>query len=238
MIQLVQTLYNGFTTEREVLMSMYDANCGVVWNGASLWGTASDYCGWQGVSCESGLIVGLNLSGFGLTGTLPETLHGLQQLKSFIVNNNSLTSTIPQSICALSHLKYFQANSAGLTGQIPQCICFLQNLKQFYASNNSLTGLIPTCVGNMTFLNEVNLTCNKLRGVIPKQFDTLPQIQQLTVNCNNNIECYITLTRTNFLFICGNIQCLDCPVYDQIMCGSPEFIDLPNCGRYYILLEE
>ena len=73
----------------------------------------------------------------------------------------------------------------------------------------------------MDSLQEMHLTCNKLNGTIPKGFDTLPFIIKLTVNCNEDINCSISLTRSNFLFACGNINCGDCRVYIPIIVCSP-----------------
>ncbi|CAL5995228.1 Cyst_wall protein [Hexamita inflata] len=218
------------TTERDALMAIFNTNGGILWTGAGLWGTGAPVCSWQGVTCQNSVVVGLDLSGFGLTGILTPDIQCLKFLKSLHLNNNSLASEIPTALCALQNLQYFQANSAGFTGVIPACVCTMQHIMYFYVDNNTLSGQIPTCVGNMTYLREMHLKCNSLNGTIPTGFDTLVYLTELRVNCNVNLNCSSALsTKSNFIFICGDIDCQDCIISGN---SCPLYIDIPNCPRY------
>jgi Leucine-rich repeat (LRR) protein len=58
-----------------------------------------------------------------LTGTLPDTIGGLENLEVFSVANNQLQGTIPASISNWTSLEeaYFSDND--LTGSMPNAVC-------------------------------------------------------------------------------------------------------------------
>ena len=92
-------------TPREALTEMYLVNGGNTWVGATNWNTAEPICTWAGVSCNgASQVIGLDMSGFGLTGQLADVFAALTSLKSLYMNKQHLTSTFPESICTLSNL--------------------------------------------------------------------------------------------------------------------------------------
>ncbi|CAL6095420.1 Cyst_wall protein [Hexamita inflata] len=153
MLSIALAFANALPKERPHGHLQY--NGGILWTGAGLLGYRSSRLLMQGVTCQNSVVVGLDLSGFGLTGILTPDIQCLKFLKSLHLNNNSLASEIPTALCALQNLQYFQANSAGFTGVIPACVCTMQHIMYFYVDNNTLSGQIPTCVGNMTYLREM-----------------------------------------------------------------------------------
>ena len=99
-------------------------NGGDTWIGANNWNTAEPICTWAGVSCNgASLIIGLDMSGFGLTGQLADVFSAFGFLKSLYMNKQLLASTFPESICTLSNLQYLQADKAGFLGELPSCVC-------------------------------------------------------------------------------------------------------------------
>ena len=117
------------TTERDALLDIYDTNGGDDWTNATKWGTSVSICDWEGVTCnKAGYVTVLNLTDFGLTGQLSDSIGCLPYLKTLWLNDNNLTSTIPDALCNLTNLQIFQANDAGFTGSIPTCICTMVHL--------------------------------------------------------------------------------------------------------------
>ena len=149
-------------TPREALTEIYSTNGGETWIGATNWNTVEPICTWAGVSCNgASLIIGLDMSGFGLTGQLADVFASFSFLKSLYMNNELLVSTFPESICTLSNLQYLQANAAGFSGELPTCVCNMHFLQFFYIDNNAFTGGLPVCLGtDMQFLRELHIRCN------------------------------------------------------------------------------
>ena len=58
---------------REALIQIYNTNGGNAWVKANNWNTYTHICTWTGVRCDAQKqIVGLDMSGFGLTGQLAD----------------------------------------------------------------------------------------------------------------------------------------------------------------------
>ncbi|KAH0572979.1 Cyst wall protein [Spironucleus salmonicida] len=218
-------------TQRQALDAIYAANGGASWKGSVGWTTSASVCTWAGVTCNSqDFVVGLDLSGFGLTGQLADVFDSFPVLKSLYLNDQKMTTTIPASVCKLTGLQYLQANNAGITGAIPQCICQLAHVQFVYMNNNDITGAIPTCMGNLLFLKEVHFTCNQLSGTIPTGFVALKFLVEMHVDCNADLSCESGLaTRPNFIFKCGLENCDDCVIPDT---NCPPSVIVPDCGVY------
>ncbi|KAH0572864.1 Cyst wall protein [Spironucleus salmonicida] len=218
-------------TQRQALDAIYAANGGASWKGSVGWNTSASVCAWAGVTCNSqGYIVGLDLSGFGLTGQLADVFDSFPVLKSLYMNDQKMNTAIPASFCTLRSLQYLQANNAGITGAIPQCICNLAFVQFVYMSDNDITGTIPTCMGNLLFLKELHLACNQLTGTIPTGFVALKFLIEVHVQCNADLSCESGLaTRPNFIFKCGLENCDDCVIPDT---NCPPSVIVPDCGVY------
>ncbi|GIQ89110.1 hypothetical protein KIPB_011506, partial [Kipferlia bialata] len=168
--------------------------------------SADPHCTWTGVSCNnSGFVVGLDLSSFGLTGLLPA------------------------DIGCLPFLQYWQMIDAGLTGDLPVCMCTMEFLQYAYLSFNMITGEIPTCVNQMTYLRELHLDCNLLEGPVPVEFDELQFLEELWVQCNFDLIC--TELTGDFIYICGSDlpECEACPL-EPVQC--PICVEIEDCGLY------
>ena len=221
------------TTQRDALLSIRNQTNPDSWIALANWGSNLSVCEWERVECNAGgFVVGLNLSGVGLQGAIPDNITCLPFLKSLYLNDNAINAAFPADVCDLVALQYLQINNAGLTGNIPDCICNMNFTKYLYLENNSLDGAIPTCVGNMTELMEIHLTCNELEGTIPTGFNTLPHLTEVRFNCNDNLDCTSELaTRPNFIFVCGDVDCENCTHINPSQC--PHSVDVPGCGTYY-----
>ena len=86
----------------------------------------------------------LDLSGLGLTGTIPTELSRLRALVELRLANNHLTGEVPASLWNLNKLETLWLHQNRLTGQIPGELGLLPNLESLKLSRNSLTGCIPS----------------------------------------------------------------------------------------------
>eukprot|EP00767_Chilomastix_cuspidata_P006348 gnl/Chilomastix_cuspidata/670.p1 GENE.gnl/Chilomastix_cuspidata/670~~gnl/Chilomastix_cuspidata/670.p1 ORF type:complete len:263 (+),score=110.46 gnl/Chilomastix_cuspidata/670:625-1413(+) len=194
------------------------------------WFAGPDYCAWDGIECDQNdNIIYLTLNEFNLTGQLPPEIGCFPFLKSLLLNDNSMTTTFVEEICELQHLKYLQMDYTGVYGPLPECICSLEYLMYFYADDNAITGVIPTCVDSMTYLREMHLDCNDLEGDVPVEFENLDYLEELRLRCSEALNCG-TIVDPDFIYICGDINCEECPP-SPITC--PDSVEIPGCGTYY-----
>ncbi|GCA65108.1 hypothetical protein KIPB_016280, partial [Kipferlia bialata] len=214
-------------------VSLYNATNGDNWipNNWMPGNLGSDYCMWDGVGCnDQGKVVYLDLTGFNLSGFLPEDIGCLPFLKSLILNNNpDMVTQIPVGICLLQNLKYFQASFSGLLNSIPECICTMEHVQYFYVDDNALSGEIPQCIGDITFLREFHAKCNDLSGPVPESFDDLQYLEEVRVQCNDELIC--TPLEADIIYLCGDLpECVDCPLTPQ---QCPPFVEVEDCGLYF-----
>jgi len=66
--------------------------------------------GWTGVSCENGVVTGLDFGYLTLAGTLAEAIGDLPRLVALNLNGNKLSSTLPASLGRLGELEQFSAH--------------------------------------------------------------------------------------------------------------------------------
>ena len=150
--------------ECDTLVAIYDNTNGISWGGN--WTITDTPCDdWGGISCNFNTprknVTGINRSGQGLTGELPN-LSALTSLNTLDLNGNSLTGSFP-NISALTNLQMFSAWGSQLTGSIPD-LSNLSNLLFLNLNNNKLTGSIPNFHNNLT---QLALSGNQLTGTIP-----------------------------------------------------------------------
>lgn len=192
------------TSEREVLVDLYNSTDGVNWSNKMGWLNAvGSECAWFGVICdtEETHVIAIALYGNHLTGPIPslagltnllrfqvpgneltglQSLEGLLNLETFWVFDNQLTGPIP-SLAGLTSLQDFVAYNNQLSGPIPT-LAGLTNLKFFAVADNQLSGHIPPLAGllNLTLLD---VSANELTGSIPP-LAGLASLQQFRVEDN------------------------------------------------------
>lgn len=105
-----------------------------------------------------------------------------QKLQELHVTDDGLSGTIPDELFWLTNLKRlymsFNSFSGTLSGKL---LGNLTNLEEFYMFGNNITGTIPTEVGQLQVLREFIMPANYLNGTIPNQFSSLPQLEQLSL---------------------------------------------------------
>ncbi|KAI3889540.1 hypothetical protein MKX03_032236, partial [Papaver bracteatum] len=89
---------------------------------------AASPCNWSGITCnrEGSVIVGLNLTGLGLQGTLLGfSFSCFTNLTSLVLSNNKLSGFIPPQITNLTSLIHLDLSRNELSGFIPEEIGML-----------------------------------------------------------------------------------------------------------------
>ena len=96
------------SSDRPALVALYEATGGPNWTRNDGWLTYAPLEEWHGVSADSGgRVTGLDLSGNGLVGQLPESLGDLARLTQLRIGSNALLGRLPQSLTGLP-LQEFQ----------------------------------------------------------------------------------------------------------------------------------
>ena len=158
-----------------------DATDGVKWNFSVPDLSSVDPCKegaqWQRVRCShaSGSsaslkhILEVNLTTFGLIGTLPSTLGNLTALTFLSFTKNALGGRLPHSLGHLTRLETFYADFNSLTGGLPSTIGSMQSLRDLDLDNNELTGHLPTSLGSLSTIQYMDIDNNFLSGTIPPE---------------------------------------------------------------------
>ena len=133
--------------DRTVLVQLYQDMDGPNWANNDNWLSDAPAGEWYGVTTNrSGRgVLGLNLSGNDLRGTIPPELGDLSDLESLDLSDNRLRGSIPSE---LGHLS---------------------NLEVLNLSNNQLEGVIPAELGTLRYLQWMGLDGNsRLNGCLPE----------------------------------------------------------------------
>ncbi|GIQ87149.1 hypothetical protein KIPB_009131 [Kipferlia bialata] len=187
-VLLVLTLTGVRAGDKAALEALYTSTNGDLWTQPNTWLSSSPHCDWEGVTCNAdGAVVALDLSGYGLTGTLPPEMAGLTYLKSLYLNDNLMSTPLPPELCLMENMQYVQMVNAGLTGSIPECVCEAKHIQYLYLSSNSLSGSIPACED--WNLRELHLDHNMLEGPVPTTLADTGLLSDLWVQCNKDLLC-------------------------------------------------
>lgn len=103
------------------------------------WNQNVDCCLWEGVTCNEGRVIGLDLSNESISGGLEHSsglfdLHYLQSLN--LAGNDFGLSQIPYQFMKLKNIRTLNLSAAGFAGQIPKEIAHLTRLVTLDLSNN------------------------------------------------------------------------------------------------------
>ncbi|GMH27285.1 hypothetical protein Nepgr_029128 [Nepenthes gracilis] len=153
-------------------------------------------CSWRGVFCDSRqhYVTALVLSGFNLSGAIPDTTIGkLSNLQALDLSNNGITSlpsdfwslsflrvlnlshnrvsgSLPSNIGNFGSLQTLDLSFNNFMGEIPASISSLQNLQILKLEGNGFGSSIPSGILNCGSLASLDLSSNKLNGTIPLGF--------------------------------------------------------------------
>mmetsp|Transcript_9133 Transcript_9133/g.13762 ORF Transcript_9133/g.13762 Transcript_9133/m.13762 type:complete len:1191 (+) Transcript_9133:134-3706(+) len=194
------------SSEVNALKELYDDCRGVYWNWSN--DTTADGCIWnftgtpnpcdphslwQRIKCtidepitnsSTYSILQLNLTSFGLDGTLPTTIGLLKELNYLSVTNNSLRATIPSELGYLSNLETLYLDRNNFEGTLVRELGLLVNLVDLDIDNNMLHGSIPSSFGNLTRLEYMDIDNNMLSGTIVSSLMDMSSLVDLDLDKN------------------------------------------------------
>jgi hypothetical protein len=138
---------------------------------------------WIGLICFNGIVTGLRLGGFGLSGKIDvDALLEIPALRSISIVNNDFSGPIPE-FNRLGALKAIYLSGNQFSGEIPSdYFAKLESLKKVFLSNNMFTGKIPSSLAQLPLLIELHLENNQFSGSIP----SLDQPKLISINVSNN----------------------------------------------------
>ena len=104
-------------TDRDALVALYGTTGGPGWTNNNGWLTEAPLRRWSGVEVDAqGRVVGLDLSGKGLSGPVPREVGGLSHLERLNLHGNDLAGVIPPELGHLSNLEQLWLSRNGLSG--------------------------------------------------------------------------------------------------------------------------
>ena len=147
----------------------------------------SSMCSWHNITCNAeGRVTRLDLSNMAeVAGTLPSTIVDLSALESLKLKRNPhLSGTIPEKIGKLTNLKTLVIGRDRLSGTIPFGIYALQNLEEIYLKQNFMSGTLSEALGNLKKLSKLEIRESKFYGLLPKALSGLARLRVLNIEDN------------------------------------------------------
>ncbi len=138
----------------EVLAAFFEATGGVAWTDNANWLTDEPVSSWFGVTVEDSLLVGLELPGNGLAGTLPPAIGDFVDLKRLDLEGNELSGELPADLENLTRLEDLDLSDNAFSGPVPRGISGIEPLKRLDLSGNGMRGALPGGFANLASLSD------------------------------------------------------------------------------------
>lgn len=127
------------------------------------------------IGCNNNVVISIDLSGLGLTGTIPEYVAQFPWLQQLKLTGNNMNGTIPANLgdvglrgAAVNQMGYIYLDDNDFEGTIPESFNNFAYLKIFEVQNNPrLIGPIPNMTALTSLLRFVAFGTN-LNGTIPE----------------------------------------------------------------------
>ena len=173
-------------SDRDVLVSLYDATGGPMWTNSGNWLTDAPLGEWYGVTTQTdGSVLALFLGRNNLSGQIPPEFGNLANLNRLDLGANRLSGVIPAELGTLRSLDDLRLAGNNLSGPIPPELGNLANLNRLDLGANRLSGPIPPELGNLANLNRLDLGANRLSGPIPAELGGLTSLSDLRLDNND-----------------------------------------------------
>ena len=185
--------YGISRSECEALVDLYKNLDGANWADKQGWDKMNNksvaanehICSRKGVECSSDKkqVVGLELPGNKLKGTLPNSFKNLINLKTLNLGNNEIKTSLAK--IKNEKLQVLNLENNPLNETIPSDF-FSANkaLKNINLKNTKLSGTIPQLNGWEKKIEELILSNNHLTGKLPASLNNLPNLKVLKVDEN------------------------------------------------------
>jgi Leucine-rich repeat (LRR) protein len=172
------------SSERAVLVALYNSANGSGWFNNTNWNTSADVCTWYGVTCTAtgANVASIDLQSNRLEGTLPSTLNQLTELVVLQLFRNQLGGSIP-SLAGLTKLEFFSLFDNFFEGSIPS-LAGLTRPWSFQVGFNYLSGVIPEPPSPSALrVGSSNLCRNGLTAVTSPAWNTATGSTPWSANC-------------------------------------------------------
>ncbi|KAK8368547.1 hypothetical protein V6Z11_A01G048700 [Gossypium hirsutum] len=163
--------------------------------------------------CNASQLTNLDVSHNYFSGSIPNNLGNLRNLKMLNLEATNLTSLGMSFLSSLTNCRGLEflifSKNPLVSGELPGLVGNLSGtLQRFYASACSISGIIPSEIGNLSRLISIELVENKLTGTIPTTIGGLKELQSLSLE-NNKLEGSIPfelchLNKLAFLLLTNN----------------------------------
>ncbi|KAF5468155.1 hypothetical protein F2P56_012331 [Juglans regia] len=207
----VESAALSLVTDKEALISLKSVISEDPSNHLSSWDKGTSPCNWTGVVCnKSGQrVVGLDLSGFKLVGSISPHIGNLSFIQSLQLQDNQFTGMLPDQIGNLfrlevlnisfnriegvlasnvsqwTQLKILDLTENLIEGRVPVELSYLTKLEVLKLGKNRLSGAIPPSIGNLSSLFDINFRTNNLSGIIPSELGRLQNLKELDLTDNS-----------------------------------------------------
>lgn len=142
-----------------------------------------------------------------MTGTIPQEIGRLWNLKILSLCFDNLHGSIPEPVFNISSLETINLVSNQLSGELP--LNFgnkLPNVQYIHLEKNSLTGILPDSISNATQLLILDLNHNRFAGTFPKSLGNLKHLELLSMHENNFTSTDNELSFLTSLTNCRNLS--------------------------------
>lgn len=170
--------------ECQALVALYNSTDGPNWVDNTDWLQTNMPCTWFGVTCTGNTVTSLVLSRNQLSGSFPEEMNSLTNLKYFNLSVNNLHGDIPDWLGNFGQLRQISLSENNLTGTIPSALGSLSNLTQLMLHFNDLSGIIPPALGGLRNLKDLRLNANRLHGDVPLSFKNFVDLEYCDLRYN------------------------------------------------------
>ena len=173
------------TSDRDILVALYQATDGANWINNDNWLTDASLGEWHGVTVNGdGRVTELRLTQNRLSGSIPAELGGLAELRSLSFFLNQLSGSIPSDLSNLANLRVLWLSVNDLSGPIPAALGDLANVGQLGLAGNALSGTIPAELGDLANLWNLHVGGNELSGTVPLSFLQLSRLTEFSFERN------------------------------------------------------
>lgn len=157
-------------SQMSILNDLYDSTSGNSWtynmdSSATKWNFTTDSSGaylydsctdkFAGVQCAKQSIRDLDVSDFGLIGTVPSSLGNLVSVKELSLGTNMITGTIPTSLGLLTAVDRLDLSSNTFSGSLPYELCQM-NANSIDISENPYIECYDQCFGT----TDITVDCD------------------------------------------------------------------------------